>query len=444
MFPLQKFRDYIVQNSLLSGNEKVLLTVSGGKDSVLMAHLFKLSGCDFGIAHCNFNLRGQESQRDEAFVKMLAAELEVPFYAVHFETKAYAEEHKISTQMAARELRYTWFEKLRVQEDYQLIAVAHHQNDAVETVLLNLTRGTGIAGLHGILPKRGFLIRPMLCLSSEEIDEAIALNHLSYVEDSSNASDKYARNKIRQKVIPQLKAINPNLEETFEHNIRRFAETEMVLQQMVLQVQQEICRAEGAMVLVDLESIRKLVPQRLLFFEVLKAYQFTEAVTDDILQSLDHQSGRSFYSTSHRATLDRGNLMITEHIAVKGQEAILIHPHDQKVAMANQMIQIIYTYNINFEKDKLKAFADAGKLIYPLILRKWEHGDRFMPLGMTTFKKVSDFFIDEKVPLPLKDQIPVLVNGNGELIWIAGMRQDNRYKLTTATKKVAIFELKIS
>lgn len=444
MFPLQKFQDYIVQNSLLSGNEKVLLTVSGGKDSVLMAHLFKLSGCDFGIAHCNFNLRGQESQRDEAFVKMLAAQLEVPFYVVHFDTIAYAEEHKISTQMAARELRYTWFEKLRVQEDYQLIAVAHHQNDAVETVLLNLTRGTGIAGLHGILPKRGFLIRPMLCLSSEEIDEAMVLNRLSYVEDSSNASDKYARNKIRQKVIPQLKAINPNLEETFEHNIRRFAETEIVLQQMVLQVQKKICKAEGARVLVDLESIRNLVPQRLLFFEILKAYHFTEKVTDDILQSLDHQSGRSFYSTSHRATLDRGKLMITECMPAKVQEAILIHPHDQKVFMVNDLIQIIYTENISFEKEKSKAFVDAEKLIYPLILRKWEHGDRFMPLGMKTFKKISDFFIDEKVPLPLKDQIPVLVNGNGELIWVAGMRQDNRYKLTTATKKVAIFELKIS
>jgi len=444
MFPLQKFQDYIVQNSLLSGNEKVLLTVSGGKDSVLMAHLFKLSGCDFGIAHCNFNLRGQESQRDEAFVRMLALQLEVPFYVVHFETKAYAEEHKISTQMAARELRYTWFEKLRVQEDYQLIAVAHHQNDAVETVLLNLTRGTGIAGLHGILPRRGFLIRPMLCLSSEEIEEAIVLNHLSYVEDSSNASDKYARNKIRQKVIPQLKAINPNLEETFEDNIRRFAETEMVLQQRVLQVQKEICKTEGATVLVDLESIGNLVPQRLLFFEILKTYHFTEKVTDDILQSLDHQSGRSFYSISHRATLDRGKLMITEHTGAMVQEAVLIHPHDQKAVMANQVIEITYTDNINFEKEKFKAFADAGKLIYPLILRKWEYGDRFMPLGMKTLKKISDFFIDEKVPLPLKDQVPVLVNGNGELIWIAGMRQDNRYKLTTATKKVAIFELKIS
>ncbi|HWW43260.1 tRNA lysidine(34) synthetase TilS [Pedobacter sp.] len=444
MFPLQKFQDYIVQNSLLSGNEKVLLTVSGGKDSVLMAHLFKLSGCDFGIAHCNFNLRGQESQRDEAFVRMLASQLEVPFYVVHFETKAYAEEHKISTQMAARELRYTWFEKLRVQEDYQLIAVAHHQNDAVETVLLNLTRGTGIAGLHGILPRRGFLIRPMLCLSSEEIEEAIVLNHLSYVEDSSNASDKYARNKIRQKVIPQLKAINPNLEETFEHNIRRFAEAEMVLQQRVLQVQKEICKTEGAAVLVDLESIGNLVPQRLLFFEILKTYHFTEKVTDDILQSLDHQSGRSFYSISHRATLDRGKLMITEHTGAMVQEAVLIHPHDQKAVMANQVIEITYTDNINFEKEKFKAFADAGKLIYPLILRKWEYGDRFMPLGMKTLKKISDFFIDEKVPLPLKDQVPVLVNGNGELIWIAGMRQDNRYKLTTATKKVAIFELKIS
>lgn len=444
MFPLQKFQDYVGQNSLLSGNEKVLLTISGGKDSVLMAHLFKLCGYSFGIAHCNFNLRGEESQRDEAFVKMLSSQLEVPFHVIHFETKAYAEAHKISTQMAARQLRYDWFEKIRVEGSYDLIAVAHHQNDAIETLLLNLTRGTGIAGLHGILPKRGLLIRPMLCFSSQEIEEAITLNHLSYVEDSSNASDKYARNKIRQKVVPQLKAINPNLEETFEHNIRRFAETEMVLQQTVMQVQSEISKTEGGFILIDVQKVKKLMPQRLLFFEILKAYQFTEAVTDDILQSLDHQSGRSFYSTTHRATLDRGKLMVTKHFPQNAYGTILIHPDDQEISVANQSIHIRYTEKIGFEKEKLKAFVDAGKLIYPLILRKWEHGDRFIPLGMKTFKKVSDFFIDEKVPLPLKDQIPVLVNGNGELIWIAGLRQDNRYKLTTATKKVAIFELKIS
>ncbi|WP_432713454.1 tRNA lysidine(34) synthetase TilS, partial [Pedobacter sp.] len=230
MFPLQKFQEYISENALLQPGDKVLLTVSGGRDSVLLVHLFKLAGYSCGIAHCNFNLRAEESEADEAFVKKLAATMDMPFYVKHFDTKAFAAQHHLSTQMAARTLRYEWFEQLRLEQHYAYIAVAHHQSDAIETVLLNLTRGTGIAGLHGIQPKRGLLIRPLLCFSREEIDEVVNTMHMDYVEDSSNKADKYARNKIRLHVIPQLKAINPNLEHTFAQNIQKFKETEMVLQ----------------------------------------------------------------------------------------------------------------------------------------------------------------------------------------------------------------------
>lgn len=226
MLPLKQFQDFIEQQQLFVRANKILLAVSGGKDSVLMLHLFKAIGIDIGVAHCNFNLRADEAQRDESFVGLLAKNLGLPFYVTHFDTKKYAAENKISTQMAARDLRYNWFEEIRHKEGYDYIALAQHQNDAVETVLINLTRGTGISGLHGILPKRDLLIRPLLFLNRQQIDEIVKTNHIDFVEDSSNASTNYTRNKIRLQVVPHLQEINPNLEKTFAENISRFAQLE--------------------------------------------------------------------------------------------------------------------------------------------------------------------------------------------------------------------------
>ena len=441
MFPLQKFLDYIDQNALLRPDDKVLLTVSGGRDSVLLVHLFKLAGYDCGIAHCNFNLRGDESQRDEAFVSRLAASLDMPFHVKHFDTKGYAEQHQVSTQMAARTLRYAWFEEIKVRENYDVIAVAHHQTDAVETLLLNLTRGTGIAGLHGILPKRGALIRPLLCLSRAEIDEVMEKEQLDYVEDSSNRADHYARNKIRLHVLPQLKAINPNLEQTFEQNIQKFSETEMVLQQVVSTLRSSLLKTHQNLVTLSLAEIKALKPRQLLLFELLKPYHFLDPVVRDILSSLDKQSGVSFYSPSHRATIDRGDLLISP-IETPAEPGLDIHPQDEVVVFGEQQLLISHSHDLRFEKVRHKAFVDGDKLMYPLVLRSWQEGDRFIPLGMTVFKKLSDYFIDEKVPLPLKAHIPILVNGNGEIIWVGGKRADNRYKVSAGSKKVTIFELK--
>ena len=444
MLPLQNFLDYISQNSLFNPDERILLAVSGGKDSVVMAHFFKEAGFKFGIAHCNFGLRGEESQRDERFVSSLATQFEVPLYITHFATKAYAAEHKVSTQMAARDLRYHWFEELRQQEGYDYIAVAHHQDDAIETVLLNLVRGTGIAGLHGILPKRDYLIRPLLFLSRTGIDDALLENNYDFVEDSSNSSTAYARNKLRLGVIPLLKEINPNLEQTFEHNILRFSETEMVLQHTVTRLRTEICEERKDGVYLSLENIKTLNPKRLLLFELLKTYNFTETVVEDLLNSLTKQSGTSFYSASHRLTLNRDELMVT----VIGKEEVytnkMIHPSDKEISFGNQTFDIAYTDLIAFESNPRKAFLDADRLIFPIVVRTWQEGDRFMPIGMRNYKKLSDFFIDQKIPLPQKDSIPILINGNGDVVWIAGLRQDNRYKVTATTKKVAIFEQKLN
>jgi tRNA(Ile)-lysidine synthase len=443
MLPLQSFTDYVRQNALFGPDHRILLAVSGGRDSVLMVHFFKQAGFSFGIAHCNFGLRGGESQRDEHFVRTLAAIMGAPLYVTHFETKAYAAEHKISTQMAARNLRYRWFEELRETEGFDRIAVAHHQDDAIETVLLNLVRGTGIAGLHGILPKRDYLVRPLLFLSRKDIDELIVTNPIEFVEDSSNLSTGYARNKLRLDVVPRLKEINPSLEQTFEQNIQRFADTEIVLQQRVAQLRMEICRERQNRVYLSLEKVSALHPKRLLLFEILKRYGFTEAVTEELLASLAKQSGTSFYSSTHRITIDRTELIISS-LAEEIQRHQMIHPADRKVQLGRQWIEISYMEEAAFEKGPHKAFIDRDKLIFPLMIRSWQNGDRFMPLGMKNYKKLSDFFTDQKVPLPEKENIPILINGNGDIVWVAGLRQDNRYKVTSTTKKVAIFEQKFN
>ncbi len=444
MFPLQKFQDFIKRHQLLTPLQSVLLTVSGGRDSVFLVHLFKQAGYSCGIAHCNFNLRGDEALRDENFVRQLATQMGVPFYVTRFNTKAYAAEQQISTQMAARELRYAWFEKIRTAENYDFIAVAHHQTDVVETVLLNLTRGTGIAGLHGIKPKRGVIIRPLLCFSRVEIDEIIVRERIAFVEDSSNKTSSYARNKIRLEVIPKLRLINPSLERTFEQNIQRFSETEMVLKQVVAELRKQICKTEDNFTLLALAEIKLLHPQQLLLHELLKPFHFEEPVVADILNSLNRQSGISFYSRTHRATLNREQLLVSALPMKYTNEGVAVHPKDTVVIFNHFQLQILQTVDLSFDKTAQKAFIDGDKLIYPLTLRAWQEGDRFMPLGMSAFKKLSDYFIDQKVPLPLKAQVPVLVNGNGEILWIAGMRTDNRYKVSSATKKVTIFELKLA
>ncbi len=439
MLPVQQFTDYISQHQLFEKTDHVLLAVSGGKDSVLMAQLFKLAGFHFSIAHCNFNLRADETQRDEAFVRLLADELQVPFHVIHFDTKAFAEQEGISTQMAARQLRYHWFEEVRTQYNYQCIAVAHHQNDAIETVLFNLVRGTGISGMHGILPKRGSIIRPILFLSRQQIDELIDELSFPYVEDSSNQSSKYARNKIRLNVVPYLKEINPNLEETFAQNINRFAETEALLQLVVTQTRERIFQKEGDLISIEIAEVSKLNPQKLLLFELLKPFGFSDAVVNEVLSSLDKQSGTSFYSNTHRITIDRERLIISSSDK-NGEELNYLHG-EGAVVLGDATLLLSISENINFKADKNLAYIDANLLIFPLVIRYKQDGDKFKPLGMKSFKKLSNFFVDEKVPLPQKEKVPLLINGNGEMVWVMGMRQDERYKVSATTKKVAIFEL---
>jgi tRNA(Ile)-lysidine synthase len=443
MLPVDRFAAYVQQNQLFTSDMPVLAAVSGGMDSVLLAHLLKESGNTFGIAHCNFQLRGAEADAEQQFCHMLARQLDVPFYTVNFETKAYATGNKISIQMAARELRYRWFEEVRLTHGYEAVALAHHQNDTIETILLNLTRGTGIAGLHGILPRNSRLVRPLLFMSRDEIAAIVESDQLAYMEDSSNASTKYARNKLRHEVVPKLKELNPNLEATFARNLLHFKELEQLLKKQVAKTREKICREKDGEVHLSIEAIKALEPRRLLLTELLKDHGFNETMVDDLLSSLGKHSGRQFASGTHTLILDRDHIILSP-LRVDNAPALLINEGDKTVNWGGHQINITFAEaGTPIIPHGNKAYVDVEMLVYPLTIRSWQQGDTFVPLGMKGTKKLSDLFIGLKIPVHQKANIPIMVNGNNEVIWVAGHRMDDRYKITDRTKKVAIFDINI-
>lgn len=444
MLPVKQFTQFIEQNSLFSRGSKVLAAVSGGMDSVLMAHLLKAAGYDISIAHCNFQLRGPEAIADQEFCQNLAQQLRVQFHTINFDTAAYAAEKKVSIQMAARDLRYQWFDQLRQQYNYDVydvIALAHHQNDTIETILLNLTRGTGIAGLHGILPKNGYLVRPLLFLSRDEVQQLIQQNKLAYVEDSSNASVKYARNKLRHEVIPKLKELNPALESTFENNLRHFRDLETLLELRLADLKKDLFIYADNDIHLSINAVKSLNPQRLLLFKLLQQYGFNESTVDDITASLDKHSGRSFESGSFRLILDRDKLILTPKNT--GQtDPVHLDQSDHEADYGNYKITLLHDDSpLIIKNNPLAVSIDTELLVYPLTIRPWQQSDNFYPLGMRTRQKLSDFFIQQKIPVHQKNNVPLLVNGNGDIMWIAGYRLSDKYKVTDNTKKVTIFEI---
>ena len=446
MLPVPQFQEFAQRHALFTPQKLVLAAVSGGKDSVLLAHLLKSSGFKFALAHCNFLLRGEESQRDQDFTANLAGQLQVPFFLTEFNTENYAAKNSISIQMAARKLRYEWFDQLCAEHHFDCIALAHHQNDAIETVLLNLTRGTGIAGMHGILPKNGKLVRPMLFLSKENIDEICAEEKLVFVEDSSNNSTKYARNKIRLEVVPKLKELNPNLEKTFEQNLERFRELEQLLENQLEQLRDTVFIHLKSETRIKISELKKLQPQKLLFFGLLREFNFSEQVVGDLIRSLEKNPGKIFESGTHQIILDRTEIIICKK-KERGKESgertkLQIQENQNEVHFQDFKLKLLHDDSALIVKNNpMAASVDAEKLIFPLTLRNWQTGDYFFPLGMQQRQKLSDFFIHQKLPLHQKAKVAVLVNGNQEIIWVCGLRLDDRYKVRAQTKKVVIFEL---
>lgn len=431
--------EYIRKENLIAKGEKVILTVSGGMDSVLMCHLFAHTDIAFGIAHCNFNLRGEESDGDQVFVEALAKQLNVPFFVKDCDTKGYARTHKISIQMAARDMRFAWFEELCQSENYAVYATAHHADDAIETFFINQLRGTGIAGLHGLLPKNGKLIHPLLFTTRNEIESYIKQNKLSYREDSSNSSNKYLRNSLRHKLMPILEDIQPAYRDILMQNMQRFSAAEAIYLQKVEEEKQRICRKKEGKLTISIRELVALSNPPTYLYEFLKGYGFGFSQSEEIVESMmNGQSGAQFYSTTHVLLRDREELILSDNTESRKESFELNLEQSEIQLPINLKWEIVN--KPKFEKASNMAFLDFDKLQFPLQLRKWAQGDQFQPLGMNGKKLLSDFFIDLKLNQFQKENTWLLLSG-AEIIWVVGQRVDHRFRITADTKRSLKLEL---
>jgi tRNA(Ile)-lysidine synthase len=433
---LNQFLEFVNKQKLFQSEEKVLLAVSGGIDSVVMMHLFKEAKLIFGIAHCNFQLRADESDGDEAFVRALSSECNVPLFVSRFETENYASNHGISIQMAARELRREWFNELMKKEHFSKIATAHHLNDSLETAIFNLSRGTGILGLQGILPLKEGYIRPLLFASREMIHEYAKSNKLDWREDRTNSSVKYSRNLIRHHVIPELKKINPNLEFTFSQSMEKISAASRIYKNFIAKQKATLLHTENGVITIDKNDLSHTIEPEIVLFEALEEYDFNFAQVKDILAVFEGQPGKIFYSSTHQLFIDREKLIIEKKDLPKYQKRQIFEDTGSvELEKGKMTFKRFSSKQIAISTDKNVAMLDLDKLQFPLLIRTWKHGDVFYPLGMKGKKKVSDFMIDEKIPVNLKKQTLTLFSGN-DLVWVVGHRIDERYKITEQTNNI--------
>lgn len=433
---LQNFTAFVKQQNLFQPKDKLLLAVSGGVDSAVLCELCKQAGYDFMIAHCNFQLRGEESERDEAFVKQLGTKYEVEVLTRKFDTEKYAAENKISIQVAARELRYDWFQELAVARSMQCILTAHHANDNIETLLINFFKGTGINGLHGILPKQANIIRPLLFAKKEEIAGFAVACNLKFVEDSSNASDKYTRNYFRNQLIPDLQKILPQVENNLLHNIERFREIELLYRQSVQLHTKKLLEIKGNEIHIPVLKLLKTTALKTVVYEIIRDYGFTAHQTEEAVALLQSESGKYILSATHRIIKNRNWLIIAPNKTIEA-ENIFIEENDTQVVFRQGVIDIelLLTTNYKPQTTNLVAQLDADEIKFPLLLRKWKPGDYFYPLGMQKKKKLARFFIDQKLSIIQKEKTWV-IEMDKKILWVIGLRIDDRFKITGKTKNV--------
>jgi len=437
---LQEFRVFIQQENLFSANDRLLLAVSGGVDSVVLCELCRQAGYDFVIAHCNFQLRGTESERDEAFVRGLAEKYGTPILVKKFETEQYALTQKISIQVAARELRYAWFdlETSGLSREPSHIVTAHHLGDNIETMLMNFFKGTGIAGLRGILPRQGKIVRPLLFAKKEQLQQFAEEHQLVWAEDSSNQSDKYARNYFRHQIIPLIIKLYPEAENNLAANLQRFKDIELLYHQSIGQHKKKLLEYKGNEVHIPVLKLRKAVPLDSIVYEIIKSHSFTADQVNEVIALLDSETGRYVQSSTHRIIKNRNWLIIAP---VQNKEAanILIEQtgklefgseglggYLELGLLLNPPAQISVSSNV--------ALLDASTIKFPLLLRKWKTGDYFYPLGMKKKKKLARFFIDQKLSKTDKEKVWVL-EMDKRIIWVVGLRIDDRFKITASTKQ---------
>jgi tRNA(Ile)-lysidine synthase len=433
---LQKVLGFIQSHNLCQPESKILAAVSGGIDSAVLCEVLHQLKYTFAIAHCNFGLRAEDAEADQLFAKKLAKKYDVPFFTENFDTRTFAAQEKLSIQMAARTLRYAWFEQVRRQEGYDFIATAHHSNDLTETILLHLTKGTGIAGLHGIPPKNGFIIRPMLHVTKDDIFDFVTSSKLVWREDSSNETTKYQRNKIRHEVIPVLKEINPNLEETMQQTAERVSQAETIVHAYIEHLRQQCIKEAPDAVYLSLVPLQNATGLPVVLHELLRPFNFSYTVVLELVDALAGIPGKQFVSPSHTLVKDREQLVITPRNLTRFG-SITIAEGQTEVDEEHVHLTLRYVYAVDYKlvtKPHVAAL-DADLLKFPLRLRPWQEGDWFVPLGMNGKKKISDFLIDKKIPANLKTRTLVLVSDQS-VVWVVGQRLDNRFKVTEKTQRV--------
>lgn len=429
----KKVNRYIHEHSLLSNSAKVIVGVSGGADSMALLHILLDLGYECIVAHCNFHLRGQESYRDQYFVEKACAKYDVKFVTTNFNTKKYIQEESISLEMAARELRYAWFEKIRVKYKADKIAIAHHRDDSVETVLINLIRGTGIRGLTGIAAKNGNIIRPLLCLYRQDVLNYLTEKEIAFVEDSTNKEDIYTRNKIRLNVIPLLKTINPSVVEAISRTAENLLHTEAIFNSQIEKAKQRVFSNNT----IDIELLLQQVEPETVLFEILFPFGFNAPTVNQIFKSINRQSGKIFESAEYRLLKDRNTFILESSTAIADDKFYSLFEHETEVHSPIKLHCETFRNTNSFNPDKSKntIYLDKSKLSFPLIIRKWKHGDKFIPFGMKGHKKVSDYFSDHKFSLIDKENTWLLCSINN-IAWIIGERADDRFKVTGKTIEV--------
>jgi tRNA(Ile)-lysidine synthase len=417
---------------------RFLLAVSGGIDSVVLCELSRQAKLQFEIAHCNFGLRGEESERDEQFVRSLADKYGVNIRVKKFDTAAFAEENKLSIQEAARELRYSWFELLRKEHQFDYTLLAHQANDNIETLLMNFFRGTGLNGLAGIkmFTPSGYCLRPMLSFTREAIENFAKENNLKWVEDSSNSSSKYTRNFFRNEIIPAIKKVFPEVEKNLVGNIERLNKTGSLYNILVTDLKEKICQTEKGEVRIPVKELMRWSGTSLIY-EIIKDYGFGEKQVEEVIKLASAGSGKYIENEMYQLIRHRHWFIITPTFVAT--DTIMIEKDNSPVRTACGHFNVSMIPREKFRLDKSPGVAqlDAKAIEFPLLLRRWKEGDYFYPLGMRKKKKIARFLIDLKLPKNQKENTWVL-ESNKKIIWVVGLRIDDRFKITDNTREILV------
>jgi len=439
-----EFQEHINQNLPFLIGKKLLVAISGGIDSIVLTDLLHQLNFSISLAHCNFSLRGKESNKDEQFVKNLGEKLGFSTFTIKFDTEKYATENGISTQMAARDLRYNWFEKICKKNDIDYIITAHQKDDVIETFLINLTRGTGLDGLTGIPEINGNIVRPMLPFDRNDILIYATKNKLQWREDKSNSSIKYVRNKIRHKIVPVLKELNPSLLDSFQNTLENLKGSQQIVKDRIENIKQKVTNTQNNELHFDILKLKNLSNPKVYLFQLLNKYGFTE--WDDITNLLDAQSGKFVVSKTHRLLKNRDALILSK---ITSEENTSFQINENTTKISNPLKLKFKTIDIPFDTknhetkilnelifdDNNTISIDYNKIKFPLTIRKKQKGDFFFPIGLNGKKKVSKYYKDEKMSLSEKENTWLLCSEN-DIVWVIGKRLDDRFKVSKYSSKI--------